>query len=90
MPITEEYWALVHKSIPMNQAMKIKNAKAAVDAEWTKLEQKNSWNLLSVRPRKEVIAEAKAAGKHVHFGRLMDLRHEKFAERQLPESEKVY
>ena len=29
---------LVHKFIPMPQAMKIPNAKAAVDKEWKKLE----------------------------------------------------
>ena len=66
--------------VAKTKAMEIKNAKAAVDAEWNKLEANRSWNLASVRPRKEVIAEAKAAGKHVHFGSLMDLCHEKHAE----------
>ena len=33
-----EHYNLVHKFIPMAQAMKIPAAKAAVDKEWEKLE----------------------------------------------------
>ena len=32
------HYTLVHKFIPMPQAMKIQDAKAAVDKEWKKLE----------------------------------------------------
>ena len=35
---------LVHKFIPMPQAMKIPAAKAAVDKEWEKLEKISAWN----------------------------------------------
>ena len=35
----------VHKFIPMQQAMKIPDAKAAVDTKWKKLETLQSWDL---------------------------------------------
>ena len=40
---------LVHKFIPMPQAMKIPAAKAAVDTEWEKLEKISAWNLTKVK-----------------------------------------
>ena len=43
---------LVHKFIPMPQAMKIPAAKAAVDKEWEKLEKISAWNLTKVRSKK--------------------------------------
>ena len=48
---------LVHKFVPMPQAMKIPAAKAAVDKEWEKLEKISVWNLTKVRSEKEVIDE---------------------------------
>ena len=44
---------LVHKFIPMLQAMKIPAAKAAVEKEWDKLEKFSAWNLTKVRSKKE-------------------------------------
>ena len=66
---------LVHKFIPMPQAMKIPAAKAAVDNEWEKLEGILAWNLTKVRSKKEVIDEARTAGATVHFASLMDICH---------------
>ena len=40
-----QHYNLVHKFIPMPQAMKIPAAKAAVDKEWEKLEKISAWNL---------------------------------------------
>ena len=71
---------LVHKFIPMPQAMKIPAAKAAVDKEWEKLEKISAWNLTKVRSKKEVIDEARTAGATVHFASLMDICHLKNAE----------
>ena len=48
------------------------------------------WNLKSVKPRAQVIAEAKAKGEHCHFGSLMDLCHEKSAELDRPDHLKEY
>ena len=71
---------LVHKFIPMLQAMKIPAAKAAVDKEWEKLEKISAWNLTKVRSKKEVIDEARTSGAKVHFASLMDTCHLKNAE----------
>ena len=71
---------LVHKFIPMPQAMKIAAAKAAVDKEWEKLEKISAWNLTNVKSKKSVIDEARTAGTAVHFASSMDICHLKNAE----------
>ena len=71
---------LVHKFIPMPQAMKIPAAKAAVDKEWEKIEKIPAWNLTKVRNKSEVIDEARTKGAKVHFASLMDICHLKNAE----------
>ena len=43
-----QHYNLVHKFIPMPQAMKIPAAKAAADKEWEKLEKISAWNLTKV------------------------------------------
>ena len=62
-----QHYNLVHKFIPMPQALKIPAAKAAVDKEWKKLEKISAWNLTKVRSKKEVIDEARMSGATVHF-----------------------
>ena len=52
------HYNLVHKFIPVPQAMKIPNAKAAVE-KMGKLEKIPAWQLTKVRNKKEVIAEAR-------------------------------
>ena len=64
---------LVHKFIPMPQAMKIPAANAALDEE-------SPWDLTKVRSKKEVIDEARTKGAKVHFASLMDICHLKNAE----------
>ena len=49
-----QHYNLVHKFIPMPQAMKIPAAKAAVDKEWEN-EKFSAWNLTKVRSKKMVI-----------------------------------
>ena len=75
-----QHYNLVHKPIPMPQAMKIPAAKAAVDKEREKLEKISAWNLTKVRSKKQVIDEARTAGATVHFASLMDICHLKNAE----------
>ena len=75
-----QHYNLVHKFIPMPQAMKIPAAKAAVDKEWEKLEKISAWNLTKVRSKKEVIGEARTKGAKVHFASLLDICHLKNAE----------
>ena len=74
------YYNLVHKFIPMPQAMKITTGKAAMDKECEKLEKISAWNLTNVRSMNEVIDEAKTSGATVHFASLMDICHLKNAE----------
>ena len=66
---------LVHKFIPMPQAMKIPDAKAAVDNEWKKLETIPARQLEKVKSKKEVHLEAQRDKKKVHFASLMDICH---------------
>ena len=75
-----QHYNLVHKFIPMPQAMKIPAAKAAVDKEWEKLEKISAWNLTKVKSKKEVIDEARTTGATVHFASLMDICNLKNAE----------
>ena len=71
---------LVHKFIPMPQAMKIPAAKAAVDKEWEKLEKIPALDLTKVRNKSDVIDEARTKGAKVHFASLMDICRLKNAE----------
>ena len=75
-----QHYNLVHKFIPMPQAIKIPAAKAAVDKEWEKLAKISAWNLTKVRSKKEVIDEARTTGAKVHFASLMDICHLKKSE----------
>ncbi len=77
------HYSVVHKFIPMPQAMKIPAAKAAVDKECEKLEKNSAWNLTKVRSKSEVIDEARTKGAKVHFASLMDLCHLKNPELEL-------
>ena len=71
---------LVRKFIPVPQAMKIPDAKAAVEKEWEKLEKIPAWQLTQVRNTNEVIAEARNEDRKEHFASLMDLCHLKNSE----------
>ena len=74
-----QHYNLVHKFIPMPQAMNIPAAKAAVDKEWEKFKKISAWNLTKVRSKKEVIDEARMSGATVHCASLMDKCHLKNA-----------
>ena len=74
------HYSLVHKFIPMPEALKIPDAKAAVEKEWERLEKIPAWQLTKVRNKKEVIAEARKKGRKVHFASLMYLCHLKSSE----------
>ena len=72
--------SLVHKFIPMPQALKIPDAKEAVEKGWEKLEKTPAWQLTKVRNKREVIDKARNKGRKVHFASLMDLCHLKNSE----------
>ena len=79
------HYNLVHKFIPMPQAIRILDAKAAVDKEWKKLETVPAWQLDNVKSKKEVILEAQRDPKRKST--LMDICHLKNAELE-PEFQK--
>ena len=70
----------VHTFVPLLQATKILDAKAAVDKEWEKLETIPAWSLEKAKSKKEVILEARRDKHRVHFATLMDICHLKNAE----------
>ena len=75
------HYNLVHRFIPMPQALKkIPDAKAAVEKGWETLEKIPALQMTKVRNTKEVIEEARNMGRKVHFGSLMDLCHLKNSE----------
>ena len=61
------HFNLVHKFIPMSQAMKIPDAKTAVDKIWKNIETIPAWDLEKVKSKKKVILEAHGGKKKVHF-----------------------
>ena len=69
------HYNLVHRFILMPEAMKIPEAKAAVDKEWGKLQKIPAWQQTKVRNKKDVIDEARKEGKTVHFASLVDICH---------------
>ena len=60
------HFNLVHKFIPVPQAMKIPEAEAAVDKEWKKVEQMPAWQMTKVQSIKEVNLEAQKKA-NIHF-----------------------
>ena len=68
-----EWFGLAHTPVPIPKALKIPAAREALQGEWKKLEGKNSWDLKAVRPKAQVMKEARADGREVHFGSLMEL-----------------
>ena len=59
----------------MAQALKIPDAKAAVEIEWEKSEKNRHGSWQKSETKKEVIEEARNKGRKVHFASLMDLCH---------------
>ena len=74
-----QHYNLVHKFL-CAQAMKIPEAKAAVDKEWEKLQKIPAWDITKVRNKSEAIDEERTKGAKVHFASLMDICHLKNAE----------
>ena len=71
---------LVHKFVPMPQALKIVDAKGCSGKKKETLEKIPAWQLTKVRNKKEVIEEARNKGRKFHFASLMDLCHLKNSE----------
>ena len=67
------HYNLAHKFTPMPQAMKIPDAKAAVDKELKKTRDDPSLGFGKSQEQEEVILEAPRDRKKVHFAALMDI-----------------
>ena len=61
------HYSLVHKFIPILQAMKIQHAKAAVDKEWEQLVKSPTWQMTKVRSKREVIPVRQKEGRNSSF-----------------------
>ena len=66
------HFNLVHKFTSVPQAMKILDAKAAVDKEWDKLEILLSWQMTKVRNKRKGHQRG-IERRTVHFSTLMDI-----------------
>ena len=71
--VSEFNHGLVHEPIPVKGAMRIPEAKTAVDKEWNKLDKLLVRDYKKVRLKAEVIKQAEKDGRTVHFTSLMDL-----------------
>ena len=70
------HYNLAHKFVPMPQAIKFPDAKAALDKEWKKLEKMPAWQLEKVK--KEFWKHKES--RQVHFAAVMDICHAKSVE----------
>eukprot|EP00973_Karenia_brevis_P082361 11417001-Karenia_brevis.AAC.1 len=65
--------ALVHQPINLKQAKLVPDAVKALDDEWTKLENRHTWSLDTVREKHKVKDEATSRNEETHSGELMTL-----------------
>ena len=63
---------MLHKSIPVHQAMNIPDASPAFDKEWDKVEKLPAWQGTNVKSKKEVIEKAQKKGRTVHVETMRD------------------
>ncbi len=77
--MSEHYFALIHKSIPIQEAKRLTAAKEAIDSEFRKLDKRGfvDWN--RIQEKSDVMAYAVDNGIEYHLGDLMTLCHEKHA-----------
>ena len=83
-----QHYNLVHKFIPMPQAIKFRQRKQ----RWTRNGKNwkiSAWNLTKVKSKKEVIDEARTSGATVHFASSMDICHLKNAKLEATQNTKV-
>ena len=70
------YMGMVHAPISIEMARGIPLAWAAVEKEWTKLENKGAWDTSKVQERAWVEGN-RTPGKKIYFGKVRDLCHQK-------------
>jgi len=78
--VTEEFLAMIHQEIPLDKAMRIPDARKAVNREWDKLDDIKAWDFGSVASKWKVKKRAKDEKKVIHFGTVRALCHKKNAQ----------
>ena len=63
----------LHKPVSIQEALKIPDAKAAVDKELEKVKKNPTWDVKKKGSKSEVVRQSKKDGKTVRFANLMDL-----------------
>ena len=77
---SDEQFAMVHAPIPIEKALKIPEAKKAMDKEWDKLDNLNSFNYGSVQEKWVVHGWCNTDSKTRHFANVMRICHKKNAQ----------
>ena len=72
----------VHEPIAIKDALRIPEAKAALDKEWAKLVKQGAWDLTTVKEYSDVKHAALKSGHVVNFGRVYPLCFKKHAEQK--------
>ena len=70
----------MHKPIAAKDARKLLDARTAVDTEWKKLTHLPAWDSKKVKPKSEVVQQAKKDGRSVHVAIPMNFCHLKHSE----------
>lgn len=78
--LSDEYFAMVECPTNLQKAMEMLKAKQALNEERMVLENKTCWGMKSVRPKVQVLADAKKTGKPMQFGKPMNICSEKHFE----------
>ena len=73
--VSMSYYDMVHKPIPIPKAMKILDAKAALDKEWEDLQELPAGDKSKITSKKEMIRRAQLGSQKVHYAASMDLCH---------------
>ena len=78
--LPEFHHGLMHKSIAAKDARKLLDARTAVDTEWKKLTHLPAWDSKKVKPKSEVVQQAKKDGRSVYVAVTMNFCHLKHSE----------
>jgi hypothetical protein len=72
---SESFYAMVHKPIPIEQALRIPEAVKAIKSEWDDLDSKPAFDYDAVQPKSVIQARAQSSKRPTHFGSVMVLCH---------------
>lgn len=85
--VISDCFAFVHTPVHIKTAMRILAGNAAVCNKWELFRKKRAWLIETVRPKAEVMRDARERNKLVHFSRVDDLCFEQQREFHVPSPE---